>query len=35
MGEYRSHGVVRGLAGVATGLVIIINSGLVALILGV
>jgi len=35
MGEYRSHGVVRGLAGVATALVIIINSGLVALILGV
>ena len=35
MGEYRSHGVVRGLSGVATALVIIINSGLVALILGV
>jgi manganese transport protein len=35
MGEYRSHGVVRGLAGLATALVIVINSGLVALILGV
>jgi len=35
MGEYRSHGIVRGLAGLATALVIIINSGLVALILGV
>lgn len=35
MGEFRSHAVVRGLAGVATALIIVINSGLVALILGV
>lgn len=35
MGEYRSHGVVRALAALATGLVIIINGGLVALTLGV
>lgn len=35
MGEFRSSGVVRGLAGVATAVVIVINSGLVALTLGV
>ena len=35
MGEFRSHGVVRALAAIATGLVIIINGGLVALTLGV
>lgn len=34
MGEYRSHGVIRGLAGVATAVVIVINGGLVALTLG-
>jgi manganese transport protein len=34
MGEYRSHGVVRGLAAVATAVVIVINGGLVALTLG-
>jgi len=35
MGEFRSSGVVRGLAGVATAAVIVINSGLIALTLGV
>jgi hypothetical protein len=35
MGKYRSHGIVRGLAGVATAVVIVINSGLIALTLGV
>jgi manganese transport protein len=35
MGEHRSHGIVRALAGVATALVIIINAGLVVLTLGV
>ncbi len=35
MGEHRSHGVVRALAAIATALVIVINGGLVALMLGV
>ena len=35
MGEFRSNGIVRGLAGVATAVVIVINSGLIALTLGV
>lgn len=35
MGEFRSHGAVRALATIATGLVVIINGGLVALTLGV
>jgi len=35
MGDYRSHGVVRGLAALATALVVIINGGLIALTLGV
>jgi len=35
MGEHRSHGIVRALAGVATALVIVINAGLVVLTLGV
>ena len=35
MGPYRSHGVVRALAAVATALVIIINGGLIVLTLGV
>lgn len=35
MGDYRSSGIVRALAGVATALVIVINGGLVALTLGV
>ena len=35
MGEFRSNGVVRGLAGIATAVVIVINSGLIALTLGV
>jgi manganese transport protein len=35
MGQHRSHGIVRALAGVATALVIVINAGLVVLTLGV
>lgn len=35
MGDHRSSGVVRALAGLATALVIVINGGLVALTLGV
>lgn len=35
MGEFRSNGIVRGLAGVATAVVIVINSGLIVLTLGV
>lgn len=34
MGSYRSHGVVRALAAVATAFVIIINGGLILLTLG-
>jgi manganese transport protein len=34
MGTYRSHGVVRALAAIATAFVIIINGGLIVLTLG-